>query len=287
MRGLLWSVSVLAALLPASGGSAAQVSFTAEAVQTVPGQPGETGRVFVSEQGMRFEFQRQGRQVVQIVQPKEGLMRLLLPQEKIFAEFRGRAMPANLAERAETPCPPPQEARCERLPDTTLDGASVQAWRVVLLLPPQGKATQASESEPVLLWWDAKNRVVVRQQLPDGSSARTVMVGRAVQQGRQVDRWETTQTLATGQTIRSSRLHDPELSVDIREEYPGGTVREMRNIAVVRPDPSWYAVPSDYRKVDPAQVQPILAGQAPASHAPVPASQIPQDRQPPTRLVPR
>ncbi|MBF0563259.1 MAG: DUF4412 domain-containing protein [Alphaproteobacteria bacterium] len=238
---------------------AASPSFTAEAVQLSPGRGSESGRVYISEQGMRFEFQRQGHPVVQIIQPRQGLMRILMLQEKTYMEFRGAAMPDALAEKPTTPCPSEREVHCERTGNDTLNGAPVELWRITSLI--QGKGQP--DPGPIQVWWDPRNKVVVRQQIPDGSNVTTSLSGHVSYQGRDVEQWVTTYTSANGKSQSATRLHDPELNVDVREEMPTGAVRELRNITLTKMDPAWFVVPADFRKVEANGAKP--PGSAPSS----------------------
>ncbi|MEO5373495.1 MAG: DUF4412 domain-containing protein [Alphaproteobacteria bacterium] len=252
--GTLNAIAAGLVLLTAFEASAGP-SFTAEAVQTQQGQPPETGRIYFSDQGMRMEFQRQGRPVVQIIMPGQGLMRILFPQDKAYAEIKGPAAP-DFATRPESPCPPPEAGRCERLGTETIDGVATETWRITPAAQPTQPAqtgAQAGAGGSFQVWWDRQRRLPLRERHADGSTAQTTLKGKVSFQGRAVEHWETTFVGTDGKSRRAARLHDPELDVDVREDYPSGATRELRNIKLVPVDPGWFAVPADYRKVDPGQ----------------------------------
>lgn len=58
-----------------------------------------------------------------------------------------------------------------------------------------------------------------------------------------------TTTLPDGTAKTSTEWYDKELKIVIREELPGGYVREMRDIVVGPQDPGLYLVPQGYQQV--------------------------------------
>lgn len=237
--GVFWSASQ----------ALAGPAFTAEAVHMVPGQPTETGRVFVSEQGSRFEFERQGRAVIQIALPGQGIVRTVFPADKTYVEI---TQPPRTAENPATPCPPPTVARCERTGTETLNERPVEIWKITLNpLPGQPLPGQNASTGFLRIWWDAERKLALREQYPDGGTSTTVLRGRVDYEGRSVEHWQMTITSSEGKTMRMAHWHDPELQTDVREEHANGAVRAFRNIRMVAPDPAWFAVPAGYRRIDP------------------------------------
>ncbi len=53
----------------------------------------------------------------------------------------------------------------------------------------------------------------------------------------------------TQQAQQLLRWFDPELNLAIREEFPGGFVREMKNIKLAPQDASLFEVPAGYKKI--------------------------------------
>ena len=225
-------------------------AFTAEAIHTPPGQSPETGRVFISEQGSRFEFERKGRPVIQIMLPGQEVMRLLFPEDKTYVEM-AQLSPSKMESPA-TPCPLPAIAQCERTAVETLNGRPVEVWRITFNQIPGDISTgqQSVASGPIQIWWDSERKVAMREQYPDGGASTTTLKGKVDHQGRSVEHWQITLTRPDGETVRMSRWYDPELQTDVREERPNGAVREFRNIRLVAPDPAWFTVPAGYRRVD-------------------------------------
>ncbi len=227
-------------------------AFTAEAVHILPGQSPEAGRVFISEQGSRFEFKRKGQSVVQIVLPQQGIMRLLFPRDKTYLEMTQSPQPTT--NRSMTPCPPSAMAQCEQAGAETLSGRTAEVWRITFN-PIPGQESSPRAAGFLQIWWDAERKLALREQYPDGRSSTTVLRGRVNHQGRSVERWQVTLTGSEGKTLQMERWYDPELQTEVREEYPNGTVREFRDIRLVTPDPGWFTVPVDYRQINPQAIQ--------------------------------
>ncbi len=247
-------------------------AFTAEAIHAPPGQSPETGRVFISEQGSRFEFERKGRPVIQIMLPGQAVMRLLFPEDKTYVEMT--QLPQSKIAHPKTPCPLPEVAQCEQTAVETLNGRSVEVWRITFNQMPGDLAAgkKSIASGPIQIWWDAERKVAIREQYPDGGLSTTTLRGRVDHQGRSVEHWQVTLTRPDGETVQMSRWYDPELQTDVREERPNGTVREFRNIRLVAPDPAWFAVPAGYRRVD----SPVRRNGRPAHPPGAPSVPTPQ-----------
>ncbi|MBF0130830.1 MAG: hypothetical protein HQL33_12650 [Alphaproteobacteria bacterium] len=245
-------VAVALIVLASAADALAGQAFTADAVEVQPGKPAETGRVYHADQGMRFEFERQGHPVVQIFLPAQGLMRVLFPGEKTYLEFQGPTAGSRPADaKPETPCPPPQVARCERIGSDAVNGIATETWRVTpLAVPAQADARPVAPPGPTIVWWDKARKMTLRDRGADGASSETRLTGRKQYEGRSVEVWETTFVASGGQPQRTVRWHDPELDIDVHAEHPNGAVRDLRNVVVTKADPAWFALPSDYRRLE-------------------------------------
>lgn len=262
MMGKLAGVAAGALLLAAGGSALAAPSFTAEVVQSQAGQQPETGRMFMSEQGVRLEFQSQGRRTVNILLPRQGLMRVLFPDERTYFEIQAAAAQPP-GTRPETPCPPAQSARCERTGTDRVGSAQTEVWRITPSAPtPPGQQKPSRAAGPFQVWWDPIRRVALREQHADGAWAQMALVGTTTREGRKVEQWQTTITDTDGKTRRMTRWTDPELEVDVREEFPNGGSRELRDIRLVKPDPVWFEIPAGFRRIDPSQASGPASGQA-------------------------
>ncbi len=240
--------TMIALALALAAGASAQAgppSFTADTIQGHPKHGSLQGRLFSSPEGTRVESAFQGRQTVRITLPGKGIFRVLFPQNKTYMEQVGKPSPGMGAKPA-TPCEMAPSANCERIGDDKIGDIAVGKWSVKA---PQGNST-------MIVWWDPARNTPLRQEFSDGRVMESTFKGSETREGRAVERWVITFNTPQGQTMTSTRIVDPELDATVYEESPGGGTRELRNIKLVPADPSWFAVPEGYAKVDaPAQQQ--------------------------------
>lgn len=243
LRWKKWTRALLTGALMAGGLSgpslADSVSFVAEATQTHPQGGVQKGKLYVSEQGMRFETRQGPRDVVQIVLPKQKITRVLFPADKVYMEMSGAsALPAD---RPQSPCP--DSADCKKLGDEKLGGTVAEKWSV----------TQKGAPGPVTVWWDAARKMSVRQEYFDGRIAQMSLKGEEDYEGRNVERWVTDFILPNGQMSKAVQLYDPKLGVAVKEVHPNGVTRHLSNVQEQAGQAAWFDVPAGYRKVDPPQ----------------------------------
>lgn len=221
------------------------VSFTADTVEKFPKQGVQQGRMFVSDQGVRMESSRQGQQVVQISLPKQGVMRVLMPRQRTYMEMKVPAGSGGPTAKPDNPCGGLDKKSCQRIGTEDVGGIKAEKWKISL-----PKATG-----PVMAWWDTERKMMLRQEFPDGSMAQMTYQGPTTYEGRKVEKWETLRVSAKGEQQKMQQLLDRELGITVREQYPTGAVRELRNIKIVKPNPSWFAVPQGFVKQQPQQQQ--------------------------------
>lgn len=265
-------VSAFALVLAGSHQAGAESpSFVADMVQSHPQHGTQQGRMFSSPEGVRVETQQQGRQVVQISLPKLGVMRMLFPQERTYMEH---AVPAVTdMTQPETPCAGVGEAKCERVGSEKL--GAVTADKYVITAP---QRAQGQAPATLLVWWDPQRKMPLRQEFSDGGVMNVTFKGPATHEGRPVEQWESTAKSGKGETQTTQQLFDTELGLAVREDFGGGAVRELRNIKIVKPDPSWFAVPQGFTKVEPQQQPPQPMPQQPMPQRQMPQQQMPQQQ---------
>lgn len=242
--GLMVAVVLLMGGLTGGAGdlSAAPPSFTAETVQSHPQHGTVQGRMFVSEDGSRMETTVQGRQVVDITLPRQGIKRLLFPQERTYMELIGPAVEQGRSVLSpENPCLLAGKGQCQKVGESRAGGAPVEQWSIS---PEQGQG-------PIVVWWDVRRKMPLREEFPDGRVIQVTFKGQVRHDGRPVEHWETTYHAADGKTQTSTQYYDPELGMPVREEFPDGSRNELRKIRVTAPDPSWFAVPADFQRIEP------------------------------------
>jgi len=73
--------------------------------------------------------------------------------------------------------------------------------------------------------------------------------------GRKTERWQRTTVHPDGTSEVAIQWYDPELGIVVREELPGGFMREIRHIRVVNQPEALFQVPEDYSQVDDTHIQ--------------------------------
>ena len=220
---------------------AASPEFTADAVQSMPGQELRSGKIYVSKFGTRFEFQERGRPVVQITQSGTELTRVLFPLDRTYLEFKNTAPSIDAIDRPAAPCTPSPKLECTREGEDEFLGIKTERWSV----KPKG-APRA-----IRVWWDKTRKMPLRQELLDGSVMQAIMRGKEKYENRDVENWEITYMSPNGRFARGMSLYAPDLGISIVEQHAGGAMRQLINIQKAVPDEKLFAIPEGYKKIDP------------------------------------
>jgi hypothetical protein len=216
-------------------------SFVADAVQAAPGMEPRSGKLYVGKLGTRFEFTESKQQVIQIIQPQNGLFRLLFPGTRTYMEVQGPPSTLVNGERPIDPCQPSAQIDCRKEADEAIGDIAVERW---VAGPKTGQQT-------VTIWWDHVRRMPLRQTFPDGGVARAERTGSIEFEGRKVEQWKVIMTPKSGQDQYSFMLFAPDLGIPVMEQGATGLVKELHNITLTTPDPALYEVPAGYQKVEP------------------------------------
>ena len=236
--------------LAAAAGAAAGESYSADAVQTAPGQPPRMAHIVRTADAMRLEIAEQGQTSVQIMLPRQGVMRMLFPQDRTYMEVQGQALPADAFDQPDAPCLMAEGGGCEKLGAETFGGVAVERWRMAVPAAAQGQPPQA-----VVVLWDPVRKMALRQEMPDGRVVTMTRVGPDAHEGRPVEHWRTTMTAPGGETMSGDWWYDPEIETIVREEMPDGARRQLTNIAVGPVDPALFQVPQGFRRIEVPQQQ--------------------------------
>ncbi|HHS89258.1 MAG TPA: hypothetical protein ENJ26_02690 [Rhodobacteraceae bacterium] len=224
--------------VPAQQAGTASEPYSATAIHALPGQPETTGKIIKSGQNLRMEFTQNGKPVIQILRPADGVMFILDPATKSYFEVRGPAVPVP-NDGYTTPCPDNQASEiCQLVGTDTVSGIDVEKWAI---------STQPG-TQPMVILWDSTRRRALRQEFPDGSV--TAMAFQAMEDiaGRTAEHWKIIVT-APGQESRSGDWwFDPELRLVLREDLPTGESRRLENIVVGQVDPSAFQVPAGWTR---------------------------------------
>ena len=224
------------------------VEFSAQAMQTVPNQTARTAQMFVTQDYVRMEYRKNDTKLIEIIDLQNKRSVLLNPESRQYMERQAQAqIIKNSAGTADSsnPCTTIENARCKALARELVNGRPTQKWEVITEY--QGQTLRA------LIWQDIEYNMPLRQLMPDGSVSEVTLQGNTVIDGRNTEKWEMVVTQANGTIMKSHQWLDPELKIAIREELPGGYVRELRNIIVAKQDRNLFKVPSGYTLVRPAQ----------------------------------
>jgi hypothetical protein len=254
---------LLAGLLMLAAGAAAHaenaIEFSADAVQMAPQRPTMQARIFVGKQGVRTEYQRDGQKFVEIVMADQGRRILLNPQLKQYVEVAGAAGPALQigGSKPANPCDGMAGVSCRKLGTEDVNGMQTEKWEFT--------AEQNGRTVKTLHWFDTERRLPIKEIFPDGAIAQLKRVGTDTVGGRTAEKWTMSVTRPDGNSMQSSQWYDPELKIAIREELPGGYLRELRNIKVEKQPDSLFKVPAGYEKVEMPQPGAGGAGMPPSA----------------------
>jgi hypothetical protein len=244
------------------------VQFSAQVVKSTPNQKTQHSQIYVGDNQVRLEYQKDSQTKVEIYDMKNQRALLLVPQQASYME---RKVPQEeqtnpmLPPSDSNPCSRIREAQCKLLSTESLYGREVTKWEMVV--------TEEGETSRSLHWMDAERHTPLREQWPDGTVSELRLKGDEMLRGRATERWEKKTTLADGISTGSTQWYDPELQIAIREELPGGYFRELRHIHVA-PQPDYlFTVPPNFQRVTRQQRQPVAPTQATQQPAPYPARQ--------------
>ena len=252
----------------ASAADPSNVQFSAQVVKSTPDQKTHHSEIYVGDNQVRLEYQKDSQTKVEIYDIKNQRALLLVPQQASYME---RKVPQEeqtnpmLPPSDSNPCSRIRAAQCKLLATESLYGREVSKWEMV--------ATHEGKASRSLHWMDEERHTPLREQWPDGTVSELRLMGDETLHGRATERWEMKTTPPDGESKQSTQWYDPELQIAIREELSGGYFRELRDIRVARQPGHLFTVPANYQRVIPEQQQPAAPPEAPQQRAPYPASQ--------------
>jgi len=230
--------------------AASGAEFTAQTRQVGPQGVMGTGRIFVADGRMRTELSQAGHTIVQILDQAHGRGYTLDPTRKVYMEqSMGTGGPGSGSTLGPAP-PDPTQDPCAGVVGQTCRqlGGDEVAGRPAIK---REIDSRDAEGQPLKTtqWIDAERGVVLRSEGSDGTSMELKMVGREALGPRATEKWQMTVVHPGGEPTRSLQWYDPQLGVAIREELPGGYVREMSDIQIGKQPDSLFEVPQDYRNI--------------------------------------
>ena len=246
MRKVLAYVAVSGILMfsiKASFAVGVTVEFSAEAVQIMPMQPPMTVKMFVSKKAVRSESELNGQQRVEIFYPDEQRRVLLLSSQKRYLEQQGPKQVKKAKSTKEfNPCAELPSAQCKLLGKETINGRKTEKWEITKQLNGQQQRS--------LHWIDSQRHMAIRELFADGTVSELNFLGKEKINNRQAEKWQMQITSPDGRRMQSQQWYDPELKMAIREELPGGYLRELRNIKIGQQVKSLFVIPNDFQKAE-------------------------------------
>lgn len=213
--------------------------FSAEAVQSMPGQPPMNATMYVGKNAVRTESSVDGNNISEIIYTKDKRRILLNHRTKTYIEQKMNNKNAN-KKNNDSPCAGIAQAKCKNLGKDKVNGRDASKWEMTVNINGQEMKS--------LHWLDKKYHMPLRQQFQDGTISTMTLTGKDTIDNRNTEKWNIHAMRPDGQSMQSQQWYDPQLKMVIREVIPGGYVRELKNIKVSAQDKKLFQVPADYKK---------------------------------------
>lgn len=252
-KSLILSV-MLASLTDISYASIVDKEFSADAVVSIPGQDSTISKLFVGKNAVRTEVQTRDGVIIDIIFPFKGKMIKINTRHQQYIEM---SVEKQRVDQDNSPCNRIKNVTCALLGNEFINGRDTQKWQIVAIK--QGKHIRT------LHWVDVKRQLAIREFFNDGSMAEMKLEKKEKINGRKTERWIRTISRPDGSTVSSYQWYDPQLEISIKEELPGGYVRELKNIKVGIQKKTIFDVPDNYKMIRPDQL-PLYGVQQRSSH---------------------
>jgi len=250
MRYLYCGIVVVFSLLIAEISLAFEVAveFSATAVQIAPGQPENQKRMYVGKDIVRTDSIFNNNTLIEIVNSKEQLRLFLIPAERIFLQQKSPGPVRQTVSRelaSKSPCAGIRNTSCEMLAKEMINNRQTEKWEFA--------ENQGDQMHLSLHWIDVERHIVVREFLPDGTLTELVPLENELIDGRHTEKWLWRSLTPDGKMETATQWYDPELKMAIREELPGGYIRELRDIKTGTQDKELFEIPDGYKQVESLQ----------------------------------
>lgn len=239
------------------------IEFSADTLETQPDGQRLLGKLFVGTNAYRREFIRAGKPIIEIVKHRRSkpLVWILFPDEKKYF-MRHDGVSPNAFDQSKTRATEPcrnlnKEVNCKKLGVEMLNGRMTEKWGL--------KTTRKGQTLSTVQWLDRARGMTIKQVFPGGSSEFR-LIGKDKIAGRKTEKWQHIQKQDLSQkTIISVYWYDPVLKFTLREELPGGEVKELNNIQQ-RPQPdSLFELPQGYTQKPMPKRQPRKSNGSPGA----------------------
>lgn len=217
--------------------------FSADIYQGTAQSLNRQGNMSVSKGRVRTEIIRDGKTMVEIIDPSQGKAWLLDAGSRRYLE---REVPMSKGQRSEqsTPCAGlPQEVTCQRLGSESVNNRSSDKWQL------------QSNGRSQLLWLDREHHFPVRVVNNGQLAMEMRFLGRERVSGRAVEKWQSQMQGPQG-AVSATQWYDPELNIAIRQVLANGQLRELRNIRIGAQQEALFSVPAGYQLQQPQNIKP-------------------------------
>jgi hypothetical protein len=134
-----------------------------------------------------------------------------------------------------------QGVTCQNLGKEQLSGRQSTKWQMTF--EHEGQTLTGTQ------WIDDERGIPLRQVMPNGQSTELRLLGMDNIDGRTVEKWEMTSMRGDEAPQHAYQWYDPTLQLAIREEFPGGYLRELRNIREGEQPAALFAIPPGYSQM--------------------------------------
>ena len=182
---------------------------------------------------------------------------MLMPQQRAYMEQRGMPpakAPMMAGKKGVSPCEGVPNTTCRKLGTEKISGRDAEKWEI--------SSQRDGRTIRSLHWIDVERRMPLREMFSDGSISELKILGKDEINGRSTEKWQLTVTGSDSQSKQSLQWFDPALKIAIREELPGGYVRELKNIKVAKQPQDLFTIPAGYQRME-APVQRGYGGGVP------------------------
>lgn len=216
--------------------------FVAQAWQYLPQQnTSQSSLLYLADdKRMRIESHQNSRPVVQIINPILGRNWVIFTKEATYME---NILPAMDGKRQDIPeiCILQIELNCEYLQEEQINGRTTKKYKIM--------HDQQGESHISYQWIDIEHNFPIRQELSQGWISEAYLIDEEVINARDTEKWQFINISPQGDKQVSYQWYDPELNINIKEEFPGGMVRELKDIEIKPLKDELFLLPQGLRKI--------------------------------------
>jgi hypothetical protein len=220
------------------------VEFSAETIQSQPGQGQHKGHLYVGKDRVRSDFDNDGETIIQIIDL--GKQEAIVINTALKSYMRRSASPLEIqaqtsSAKDDSPCAGMQRLVCKEQGSATVNGRNTLKWEIINPAAGQGGTMR--------FWLDAEHRIPVRQEMPDGSMMEQRLLERATVNGRNTEKWEVTARTPESESQVYWQWYDPELRMNVREQLPDGFTRNLINIKLQSQPDELFSIPAGYTEM--------------------------------------